>query len=242
MNRLARIAAIALIASSASKAAFGQADVINSPNSIISPRGGNNTVVNVSPTEQDPRRSVAIHASCFATNLPIRAPAHSVVRIIPANPTFFSDVHEGMQIFVNNSDEESQVPDKNTMNELTRQRPRQVFAWKCEISNHGTSNAVNVAIDLSFWFGNTQSPDMSPAMFKAMIGSVDLGKSVDFYIVNDCPRTVFGSLPDTVRVRTAASENWFEATLFRDFSSPVEQIFALFPGSKNWLGDAQCGT
>lgn len=178
----------------------------------------------------------AIYMECNMTPLPITIAPRSAIHLIPLNKKRMQSVRWGFNDVHNDSPVERQWPDKVVMKKATQSHNPAIFIWRCEVSNHGTANVLDIAMPIKIWFGN-EKPEV---IYKAIITPLDAGTTFSFYPVNDCPETVSAVWPDTVKLQMLGEAQRREVPLRRTFKSPIDQIMMFFGSTSRIIGGEPC--
>lgn len=158
---------------------------------------------------------------------------------LPINPRHIKNVAwEGLDSFNNNTDQQSQWPPKEKMEEHSAKHDPQLI-YDCEISNLGQTNLLNVIIYMRFWFGDAAGA-ANAVKHETTISPLNAGMSTHFYMVNDCDISASGILGEVARVKTVGSSGWREVPLNRKFQNMVEQVMTFFPSKVRWRGGEAC--
>jgi hypothetical protein len=120
-----------------------------------------------------------------------------------------------------------------------------VFAYRCEITNLGDINLLNVVIPFEFWFqsasgGEQKGGEENAVKYEVVLSPIRAGASARFYAVNDCNIMATGILQNTARVRVSGMTKWQEVPLGRKFQNPIEQIMMFFPSRVRWIDRGEC--
>ncbi len=73
-----------------------------------------------------------------------------------------------------------------------------------------------------------------------MTGPIDAGKSMIFYIGNDCPEPADAMFPTGALVFMAGHNVPVQLRLNRNLANPVEQVTMSWPSKVEWLGIGRC--
>jgi len=182
---------------------------------------------------------ISVLAECRIAGFPIDIQPHDALHLIPLNPKRLQQVKWGLSDIPNDTDKLQKWPPKDKMELAKKLHDPGVFTERCDISNHGQMNLVNVVIPMKFWFGE-KGGEANAMKFEVVVSPLDVGAHFVFYTVNDCPTMVSGVLPDTASVRIAGESNWRDIPLNRPFRNPVEQIMMSFPTKVRWIGGEPC--
>lgn len=178
----------------------------------------------------------AIYMECTMSSLPITITPHTTLHLIPLNKKRMQSVKWGFYDVPNDSNLERQWPDKAVMNKATKTHNLAMFIWRCEISNHGTLNVLDIGMPIKIWFGN-EKPEVT---YQAIIAPLDAGAKFVFYPVNDCSGTVSAVWPDTVKLQVLGESHRREVPLRRTFKSPIDQIMMFFGSTTRFVGGEPC--
>lgn len=190
-------------------------------------------LADVKPTETP----TAIYMECNITPLPVTIPPRTAIHLIPLNKKRMQSVKWGFYDVRNDRNEERQWPDKAIMKKATKSFNPAIFIWRCEVSNHGTVNVLDVTMPIKIWFGN----EKLEVIYTAVITPLDAGTTFSFYPVNDCSETVSAVWPDTVKLQVLGELERREVLLRRTFKSPIDQIMMFFGSTSRFIGGEPCG-
>lgn len=186
-----------------------------------------------------PGPTIAIFAKCDWVSLPLKIPAHSQIRIVPVNEKGMKANSWGSFEVQNNADTPSQWPDKNAMHKAKMQHDIGTVEYKCEVSNHGGVNLLDIAIPMQFTFikdvgaGETVS-------FTPIISPLDVGQTFELYFVNDCPTSATGFLPENASVLVVGETKRRNTKLNLPHRNPIDPIMFWFATKSKWVNWTQC--
>jgi hypothetical protein len=186
-----------------------------------------------------PQPAVAVFAECDPIPLSIEIPPHGTIRIVPVNEKGMKAVNWGSHEIENDADKPKQWPGKEKLLRARRLHDPGVIGYRCEISNHGKVNLLNVGIPMRFWFGN-KGGDQNAVKYTPIIGPLDAGKDFVLYFVNDCPTNAEAVLPDDAIVIVAGETASRKTKLYLPERNPLDPIMMWFPTKIRWVGSTAC--
>ena len=168
-----------------------------------------------------PEPNLAVFMRCDMIALPITIPAHTTIHLVPANPRRLKATGWGSYDIPNDADKPEQWPDKHRIDESNKKHNSGVFNYKCDVSNHGQVNVLDIAIPMTVLHSPPRSYCRTKITYTPIISPLDAGQTFTFYFVNDCPITdgqcrpaEFGDLDDCWRDKEAQHEtasSWAES-------------------------------
>jgi hypothetical protein len=176
---------------------------------------------------------------CRFAGLPVSIPAHSILHLVPLSPKRIQSVPWGLYDIPNDTDEQQQWPPKKKIELAKKQDDFGIFLERCEVSNHGQVNLVDVAIPIKFWFGG-KGGDENDKKYMVVLSPIDAGIHFVFYIGNVCRTLVAGVIQDTARVIPAGESAWRDVPLSRPYRNPAEEIMMFPPTSVHWIDGEPC--
>ncbi|HEV2549850.1 MAG TPA: hypothetical protein VGU20_21240 [Stellaceae bacterium] len=182
---------------------------------------------------------ISLLSECRMSSLPISIPPHGVLHLVPLNSRRLKAVKWGLYDVHNDQGDAKAWPTEDQLNLAKQQHDPGVFVYRCDLSNHGRSNILNVAIPMRFWFGN-EGGEANALHYSAVVSPLDAGETFVFYLVNDCPVHASGVVPDTARIKIGGESAWRDVPLNRTYKNPVEQIMMFFPTKVRWIGGEPC--
>jgi hypothetical protein len=186
-------------------------------------------------TARPPEAPTAIYMECMNVPLPIKIPPHSTADIIPINKKRMQSVKWGFYEASNHSDKEEQWPEQNLMDKAEKRKDNfGLFTWRCEMSNHGITNVLDIKMPISF---NIEKETIA---YEAIITPLDAGAKFLFYPVNDCPEFAIAIWPDDVELQVFGESNRRKIRLHRTYKNSVEQIMMFSGSTVRLLGDIPC--
>jgi hypothetical protein len=192
------------------------------------------------PSLPHPEPVIAVFAKCDMTSLPIEIPAHSFIRIVPVNKKGMKSFNWGSREISNDTDKAMQWPGRDKLLEASSEHDPGIFVYRCEISNHGEVNLLDVAIPIHFWFQGDAGGDANATRFTPIITPLDVGHSFVLYIVNDCPVQASGVLQDFATVLVVGESKRRTTKLNVPNRDPSDQIMMWFPTKVRWVGSTLC--
>ena len=196
--------------------------------------------VRVLPASPIAQPVIAVFAKCDMIVLPVEIPPHDSIRLVPVNEKGMRAVSWGSFELTNDTDKPRRWPEMDKLLEARRQHDFGEFVYRCEISNHGAVNLLDVAIPLRFWFGE-KGGDENAVKYTPIISPLDVSHSFTLYFVNDCPIGATAILPDDVSVLVDGESIRRNTKLNLPNRDPVDPIM-LWPSTKiRWIGSTQCG-
>jgi hypothetical protein len=173
-----------------------------------------------------------IYMVCTRTALPIHIAAGSVAHVKTFNKKQYVNTQWAMDDIHNDETKERLWPDEKIMKSGPKFNPG-VFGYKCDVTNHATTNLIDLAIPLSTNFGN----EKPPLTYLAVISPLDAGTTFSFYMINECPVEVSVIAPDTVSVQVFGEDQRRTVPLHWSHRNPIEQIMIFFPSKVRWTGN-----
>jgi hypothetical protein len=162
------------------------------------------------------------------------------------NQKFMLSQHWGLADIPNRTDKQQQWPSKETMDMETKKRKADphygnpgAFGYKCDVSNHSQVDVLDVAVRMTFWYGNQVKNDNTK--YTAVLSPLDAGSHSTFYIFNDCPTNVAGFLPDSVDITVVGESGRRIVPPYLPHRSPIEPMFMFFPSKVQWVRQTPCG-
>ena len=155
-----------------------------------------------------PEPMIAVFAKCDMVALPIEIPPHDAIRIIPVNKRRMVAVNWGSLEIANSENKVKQWPEKSQL-DLFRRTDYMGgdIGFKCEVSNHGNVNLLDVAMTMQFSFlTDNGGKDGGDINFTPVISPLDMNHSSVLYFFNDCPREAIAVLPNAVTVTVAGEK------------------------------------
>ena len=186
-----------------------------------------------------PQPIIAVFAKCDSTALSFGIPPHDAIRIVPVNEKGMRSVNWGSYEIANNTDKPMQWPDKDKFLQARKQHDTGGFGYRCEISNHGEVNLIDVAMPMRFWFGG-KGGEENAVKYTPIISPLDVGKAFVLYFVNDCPVYSSAVLPDYATVLVVGETTRRNTKLNLPHRNPVDPIMMWFPTKIRWIGSTQC--
>lgn len=113
------------------------------------------------------------------------------------------------------------------------------LAYRCDVTNHGPTNVLDVALQLKVWFGETGGEDKAVKICP-ILSPLDAGTKFTFYIINDCPVLATVALSDEASVRAAGESGRRVVHLNLPHRSPIDQIMMFVPSKKPWVVEQPC--
>ena len=174
-----------------------------------------------------------VYMDCQMGVLPFTVPPHSSANLIPLNERHFGNLRSGFLEVVNRDDKDMVWPDLAKINSGGFNAGR-VF-YKCDISNHATTNLIDVVIPLAVKFGDGKTLIYSP-----IVSPLDAQTIFSFYMVNDCPisATLVRTANEKIEVQVFGEPNRRSVPLYRSHRSPMDKVRIFFPSTVNWTGNA----
>ncbi len=183
--------------------------------------------------------NLALFMKCDLQSLPITIPASSAISVIPLNERYMKTNKWGSYEIHNQATLSRAWPDKQTLAEAEKHHDFGAFGYRCELSNHGQVNVIDVVLPMRFWFG-TKGGDENAVPFAPVITPLDAGKSALLYLINDCPTTAAGVLPDEATVQIVGESTKRRVKLNLPNRNPADQIMMWFPSKSHFVGVTQC--
>lgn len=188
-----------------------------------------------------PPPNVAILAKCGLAPLPVTIAPHGTIRVVAINEhAFRSSNNWGVEEIENNSSDAKQWPDKQKMREAQAQHDPAVIPFKCEVSNHGTTNLVDVALPLHFWFGNNPRGEQNAVKYAVTISPMDAGSTVDVYFVNDCPLFAVAVIQPSGTTLVAGESSRRSVPINLPNRTPIDPILMWIPATTHLVGATAC--
>ena len=183
--------------------------------------------------------NIAIFAQCDNTALPIEIPPHGSIRLVPVNKKGMQANKWGSYDVRNDKDKPEKWPEGRKLLEAKQLHDSGVFIYRCEVSNHGQPNLLDIAMPMRFWFGD-KGGDENAVEFTPIISPLDVGHSSILYFVNDCPTNASGVLPDSATVAVAGENARRTTKLNLPHRNPTDQLMFWFPAKVRWVSSTQC--
>jgi hypothetical protein len=142
----------------------------------------------------------------------------------------------GFLTTLNNSDLPRQWPEKSVMGSAAKQHNSALFAWRCELSNHGPNNVLDLHVPIKIWFGN----EKAEVTYTVIITPLDAGDKFVFYMLNDCPTDASAVWEDEVMLQVLGESSRRKVPLRRKFKSLGDQIMMFFPSTTRLVGGEPC--
>lgn len=188
---------------------------------------------------------VAIFADCEMTALPVTIAPQSSLHVVSLNKKFMLTQNWGLADIPNRSDTQLEWPSKEVMESEKKKHKADkhylnggVFGYKCDVSNHGEVGVFDLAMTLTFWYGEQVGNDN--VKYTPILSPLDAGSHFVFYVFNDCPVTVAGVLPDSVAVTVAGDSTRRTVPLHLPHRTPIEPIMMFFPSQTQWVRQQPC--
>jgi len=186
-----------------------------------------------------PEPNLAVFMRCDMIALPITIPAHTTIHLVPVNPRRLKATGWGSYDIPNDADKPEQWPDKHRIDESNKKHNSGVFNYKCDVSNHGQVNVIDIAMPMRFWFGN-KAGEENAVPYTPIISPLDAGHTFTLYFVNDCSIMASAALPNLVTLTIVGETKRRSTKLHRPGRNPIEQIMTCFPTSVRWIGGELC--
>jgi hypothetical protein len=186
----------------------------------------------------------SIFADCGITSLPIIIEPQSSIYLLALNEKRMREVNNwGLYEIPNQLNKAVQWPAKTTIRQhlavpLKEKLLAGDFIYKCDFSNHGQVNVLNVFVELKIWFDN--EGEQKAVKFTPVLSPIDAGKHFVFYVLNDCPIDASLAMPDTVGVMVAGDNTRQQIALNRPLRNPIEPLMQFLPTNKQWVREAPC--
>jgi hypothetical protein len=171
--------------------------------------------------------------------LPLRIAPGDVMHIVSLNKrriTSSSATAWGFYDVPNDSRDEREWPDQRVMKQAREAKNMGVFAWRADVSNHGPTTVIDIAIPLTLNFEN----DKPAVTYRAIVSPLAAGQMFTFYVVNDCNKGVSAVWPDEVSLLVLGEKERRKVPLRRTFKSPIDQVMVFMPSRTRLVGDAEC--
>lgn len=181
----------------------------------------------------------AIFMQCDIAGLPFTIPAHSSLHYIEANANHIKAINWGLDEVRNDSDAARQWPSKEILARLSKAHGDSLFQYRCAIRNLGQVNVFDLAIPFKFWFGD-KGGEENAVQYTAIVSPLDGGKETSLYVINNCPVTAFGVLPDDVTLQVVGEASRRKVKLNLPHRNPVDPIMMWFPSSIRWVNGSSC--
>ncbi len=178
----------------------------------------------------------AIYMECTMASLPLTIAPSESIHIIPLNKRRLHSVKWGFMDFHNSGPLARLWPEKKVMAEADKKHNFARFVWRCEVSNHGTLNVLDVGIPIKIWFGN-EKPE---TVYQAIVTPLDAASKFVFYPINDCPENISAVWPDTVTLQVLGESKRREVPLRRKFRNIADQIMTFFGSTTRFIGGEPC--
>jgi hypothetical protein len=188
-----------------------------------------------------PQPVLAIFAKCDRILFSVEIPPHDAIRIVPVNEKGMRLMTWGSYEIRNDTDSPTQWPGKEKILQARREHDPGGFGYRCEISNHGEVNVLDVAIPIQFWFSSGDGQKKTALIFSPIISPLDVGKTFTLYFANDCPTLAIATLPDYASAFVVGEATRRYVKLNLPNRNPVERIMAWDPTNIKWVGSNQCG-
>jgi hypothetical protein len=194
----------------------------------------------------EPLPAVAIFAECEMASLPITIAPETSLHLVSLNRKFMLSQDWGLADIINRTDQRQQWPSKQTMDSEEKKHKADgkyfnpgVFGFRCDVSNHGQLGVLDVAVPMKLWFGD-KGGEENAIKYTPILSPLDAGEHFVFYIVNDCPVSASGVLPDTVSLTIVGETQRRSVRLNLPHRNPVEPIMGFFPSSTQWVRQQPC--
>jgi hypothetical protein len=140
----------------------------------------------------------------------------------------------------NDSSDSKQWPDKQKIREADAVHDPAIFSPKCEVSNHGTTNLVDVALPFNFWFGDTPGGEQNAVKYTVTISPMDAGSIADVYLVNDCPLLATAVIQPSGTTLVAGESGRRSIPINLPNRTPIDPILMWFPAKTHLVGSTDC--
>jgi hypothetical protein len=172
-----------------------------------------------------------IYVECHQMSLPIHIPPKETAHIKALNKNQFGNTKWAMYDIRNDNSKERLWPDQKAVNSV-KFNPG-VFGYQCDVTNHASTNLIDLAIPLTVNFGG----EKTPLMHTVIISPLDAGTTFSFYVINECAVmvSVIGSERATVQV--LGEDNRRNVPLHWPHRSPIEEIMLFLPSKVRWTGN-----
>jgi hypothetical protein len=175
-------------------------------------------------------KPIEVSVNCYRENLPIAVPAGEIARIVGLNEAISKTRSRVSFYQVPNTTGDTPLlwPDMQRIAEAKQKYgSHEMFAWRCEVINHGQDNVLELSIPFQVFY-NSDSSKLYPMI--VLLNPIGRGKAV-FYFVNDCPVKVQIQIPDTGTAKLAGEQSIRE---FQFEQETPNQGFQLGPSNGNW--------
>lgn len=186
-----------------------------------------------------PEPSIAIFMKCDLTGMPLTIPAEGALRFVPVNEKYMKTNAAGSYEIRNDEAAPKKWPDKQRLEKAGKLHDFSRFLYKCEISNRGNVNVLDVTIPMRFWFGN-KGGDENAVKFTPIVTPLDAGQISVLYFVNDCPTHATGILPEHVSLLVVGEKQRRNTPLHLPQRNIVDAIMMWHEAKTNWLGVTVC--
>jgi len=182
---------------------------------------------------------IAVFAKCDLIGFPIEILPQNAIRIVPINERGMKSISWGSFEIRNDTKKTTQWPEKAKMQQAARQHDLGVFAYKCEVGNHGGTNLFDVAMPMRFWFGDKVGEE-NALKYTPIISPLDAGHSFPLYFVNDCPTEASGILLENATVRVAGETMRRTTKLNLPNRNSADPIMFWPPTKIRWVNSTRC--
>ncbi len=189
------------------------------------------------PRQDQIMPTTALYMDCTMDYLPIHVGPRSMIHLLPLNPTATRKPNWGFSDVSNGGDKEFLWPDKKLL--LSAKHNPGTHIYRCDVSNHGTANIMDVAITFKLDFGEVTRDKRDEQEYTVIANPLDAGHNFVFYLVNECPIMVTAQYSDLARAQVVGEVEPRQIKLLKPQRHLLEQVMILFGSNISWLGD-QC--
>jgi hypothetical protein len=125
---------------------------------------------------QAPSPDVALLAECRMFGMPITVPPHDAIGLVLLNPKRLKSVSFGLYDILNDSDQATQWPPKEKIEESQKQHNPGSFLYQCDFKNLSNVDIADIGIPMRFWFGN-KGGEENAVKYNAVISPLEAHKS-----------------------------------------------------------------
>jgi len=181
---------------------------------------------------------VAIFADCQMTNLPVSLLPETTLHVLGLNPRFMASQHWGLTDIPNLTAKVTQWPSQQIMEAEWRTREANKnyssageFGYRCDISNHTGVSVLNMAMPITFWYGEHPKDALK---YTVVVRTLNRNSRFTFYMFNDSTANVEGYLPSSVGVTVAGESSRRTVPLHFPDRSPVQSFLMFSPSQFQW--------